>query len=293
MRKRALIYVILSGILWGSSAIFFTLLKRLGFTSLQMTAVRSVGAALYMGLFTLVCDRSAFRISGKELPFYLISGLMMYGAAAFYYGSIAASSPAVAAVLMYTSPAFVMVWSVLFLKETLTRRKVLSVALVIAGCALVSGIGGGGAVSLAGILLGLAAGLSYGTYTIVTKLEMKRRLSSVSANLYSLLIMGLVSIPLGDPSGIVRNTAENLPAALPLMLGVGLFTCVLPYVFFSLSLRELPAGTAASLSVIEPLAAALFSVCFFGERLSAATVCGIVLILTAVFLLSGKDPVEE
>ena len=54
----------------------------------------------------------------------------------------------------------------------------------------------------------------------------------------------------------------------------------------TLGLKELPAGVASSLGIIEPMSATVFSVVFFNENLSVLNVCGIILILFAVFILS-------
>ena len=54
-------------------------------------------------------------------------------------------------------------------------------------------------------------------------------------------------------------------------------------------MRDLPAGTASALSIVEPMAATVFSVVLFHEAMSVASVIGIVLILLAVFLLSRDE----
>ena len=74
-----------------------------------------------------------------------------------------------------------------------------------------------------------------------------------------------------------------------LMIGIGVFTFVLPYLLYTIALRDIPAGTAASLAIIEPMAATIFSVTIFGEKLSLASLVGIVLILASVFLLSKSE----
>ena len=75
---------------------------------------------------------------------------------------------------------------------------------------------------------------------------------------------------------------------LPLMVLFGVMTCFLPYILYTLSMKTLPAGTAASLAIVEPLAATLFGVFLLNQALDAFSVVGIMLILLAVFLL-GKD----
>ena len=47
--------------------------------------------------------------------------------------------------------------------------------------------------------------------------------------------------------------------------------------------------TAASLAVVEPMSATLFSIMFLGEKPSVTAIVGIVLILSAVYLLSKEE----
>ena len=88
---------------------------------------------------------------------------------------------------------------------------------------------------------------------------------------------------------IPQNIAIAPNITLPLIIGMGLLTCISPYFLYTLALKKIPAGTATSLGIIEPMAATLFSVMLFSEPLSKASLCGIVLILGAVFMLSKSD----
>ena len=73
---------------------------------------------------------------------------------------------------------------------------------------------------------------------------------------------------------------------VPLIVGIGIFTGITPYFLYNLSLRDIPAGTASALGILEPMAATVFSVLFLGEILSVQSASGIILILLAVFMLS-------
>ena len=55
-----------------------------------------------------------------------------------------------------------------------------------------------------------------------------------------------------------------------------------------MGLKDVPAGTATALGIIEPLSATVFSVVFLGENLTAPLVIGMVLILGAVFALAKQ-----
>jgi drug/metabolite transporter (DMT)-like permease len=88
--------------------------------------------------------------------------------------------------------------------------------------------------------------------------------------------------------------AQNPPVTLPLALGLGICTFVFPFLLYTFALRELPAGTASALGIIEPMAATVFSVLILEEPLSLPSGIGIVLVLISVVLLGvAENTVKE
>ena len=289
MKKTAFLYIILAGICWGTSGIFLKNLVAYGFTPIQTTSVRAVVAATGFALYVLLTDRKSFKVSLKELLFFALGGAAIYGTAAFYFSAIEASSASTAVVLMYTAPVIVMVFSVAFLGEKFNIAKLVSVVLVTVGCALVSGIIGGLKFSVFGIILGLFAGVAYSSYNLVTRIQMMKGMKSTSSTLYGFVFMAVISLIVTNPAETFDVAVKASPTAIPLMIGIGVVTCVLPYLFYTLALRDIPAGTASSLAVVEPVAATLFSVFIFGEKLDITSIIGIVLILSAVLILSKSE----
>ena len=286
MKTRAFLYIILAGILWGTSGLFVHLLSPYGFTSLQMSAMRGVVSALCMIVYALIKDRSLFRISKRELILFALSGLGIYGTATCYYVSMQLTSVSTAVVLMYTAPVIVMVYSVLVFGEKMTVLKGISVGAMLVGCCLVSGIIGGLKVNIPGILIGLLSGISYSAYNIFTKMQMRRNSKPMSATLYCFSFMAIYALIFGNPAGAAQIVAQYPLETLPYVAGIGVATCVLPYCFYTLAMKVLPAGTATSLGIVEPMAATIYSVVLLGEKLSVSSLCGIILIIGAVFLLS-------
>jgi len=288
MKKISFFYIILAGIFWGTSGIFVHYLAPMGLSSLQMTSVRGVVSAAVMLGYVFIHDRSVFKTKLRDVFSFACSGAAMYLTAACYYGAIQASSVSTAVVLMYTAPIIVMIYSVLFMDEKLTVIKGISVVSMVLGCGLVSGIVGGLKFSVMGILLGFLAGIFYSAYNILTKMQMRKKCNPVTASMYCFIFMALISMVVSNPVATVSVAVEKPIAAL-LMLGCGVCTCVLPYFLYTLALKNLPVGTAASLGIVEPLSATLFSVAFLGEKLDIYSVLGIIFIIGAVFLLSREE----
>lgn len=293
MKTKAFALIIAAGVLWGTSGLFVSFLSPYGITSLQMTALRGIVSFLCMLVYVLIRDHRLLRVRWTELLLFAGIGVGIFGTANFYYASMQVTSVATAVVLMYTAPVYVMLFSVLFLKEKLTPLKLVSVVCMLIGCCLVSGIIGGLKFDLMGILMGVLSGISYAAYNILTKIAMQRGNSPVSATLYGFLVMGLVALCACDVQGLAGAIGAQPLTMVPLFVLFGVVTCFLPYICYTLSMKTLPAGTAASLAIVEPLAATLFGVFLLNEPLDAASGIGIVLILLAVFLLSRVERSAE
>ncbi len=250
-----------------------------------MTAIRGVISAICISTYTLIYNKSLFKTSFKNLCLMSCSGIAMFLTAFCYYSSMQASSVSTAGVLMYTSSVFVMLYSVIFLGEKLNAIKITAIIFMLTGCALVSGIVGGLKFSFIGIALGLLSGITYSVYNIISKIQMNNNCEPLTISVYCFIIMAIFSLIFSNPKEII-TIASNNPPYIFLMIGCGVCTFVLPYFLFTLALKYLPAGTASSLSIIEPLAATLLSVTILNEKLTIFSAIGVILIVSAVFMLS-------
>lgn len=289
MKKKAFIYIILAGILWGTSAIFVHFLSPFGFSSLQMTLIRGLTAFALLLAYILFRDKTLFRLKPAELLVFLGIGIAFFGTASCYFASMQMTSVSTAVILMYTAPILVMLYSVLFLGEKLTPLKTVSVAAMLVGCALVSGIIGGLKFDPLGIAIGFLSGISYAAYNILTKIAMRRSCNPFTTTVYCFLFSTIIALFVCEPKSIPEAIGKMPAVTIPVALLMGICTCFLPYILYTKAMKTLPAGTATSLGIIEPMSATLFSVIFLGEPLSVPTFCGIILILASVFLLSKSE----
>lgn len=288
--KRAFVLVFIACVLWGTSGIFVHFLSPYGFTALQMTAVRGIVSFLLMAGFALLFDRGQFRIlNWRELLLYLFMGVTLFGTAFCYYQSMRMTSVSTAVVLMYISPIYILLFSFIVFHEKLGPVKGISVAGILFGCVLVSGVVGGGRFNLPGVLIGVLSGVSYAIYNILAKLSVRRGGSPIKATLYAFLFMAVIALIPSHPDRILSCTAQRPAVTVPLLLGLGICTCILPYFLFNYSLKTLPSGTASAMSIIEPLSASVFSFTLLGEDPDAPSIIGIVLILLCVIVLERSE----
>ena len=291
-RKRNIgpLLIILAGIFWGSMGIFVRKLGTYGFTSVQIVAIRITLAALVFSIVLFIRDRSGFRITLRDLPLFLGLG---FGSILFftvcYFTAITIMPLSTAAILLYTSPIWIMLMSMLFFREKLNRVKLIALALAFAGCVLVSGISGEG-ITLVGLLIGLGSGIGYGLYSILGTIAL-RRYSPYTVTTYTFLFAAAGSWLVCGPADMISKftAAADLPFLLFFCCLTALVTAVIPFLSYTLGLRTVEASRAGILATIEPMVATLIGILVFAEPLTLLSGLGILLILAAVVLLNRKQ----
>ena len=115
-----------AGALWGLLSLFFEVLSAAGLTSPQAVGVRTACAAVVMWLWLFVRDRRALKLKTWKHLWYF-GGTGMISLAFFnscYFACIERSTIGLAALLLYTAPVFVMLFSAVLFGEKLTGRKI-------------------------------------------------------------------------------------------------------------------------------------------------------------------------
>ncbi len=288
-KASALLCVVLSGLLWGTSGIFAPYLTKYNVTALQMTAIRGLVSFLIFLIYIALFKRKLFKIKISHLPFFALTGLVMFLSSATYYFSMQKTSVATSVMLLYTAPIFVLIYAALYFGERLTKVKIFCGVSVFLGCALVSGIVGGMKYDFLGILIGIASGLSYAIYNIITKLVMNKKVNPISATLYSYGFMSLFGLLFSKPMNIIKVSMENSFSVTLMMFGLGIMTFALPYFLYTLGLKGLPAGVAACLGVIEPIAATIYSSLLFRQIPDIYQIIGMIMVLGAAVILGLAD----
>ena len=281
--------ILLAGCFWGSMGLFVRRLGEFGFSASQIVCIRLTLAALVFCGLMLAQDRAGFRIPLRDLPLFLGLG---FGSILFftvcYFTAITMMPLAAAAILLYTSPIWIMLMSVLFFREKLDARKLLALAMAFAGCFLVSGFSGEG-ITLPGLLVGLGSGIGYGLYSILGTVAL-RRYSAWTVTAFTFLFAAAGSWLICRPAEMISLFAQapDLPSLLLFCVLTALVTAVIPFLAYTVGLRTVEASRAGILATVEPMVAALFGILVFSEPLTVLSGLGILLILSAVILLNRK-----
>ena len=280
------ILIIIAGLFWGSMGIFVRHLNDLGFTSIQVACLRLTTAGILFAIILLIKDPKGFRIKARDIPLFLALGLVsILFFTCCYFTAIRLMTMSTAAILLYTSPIWVMILAIIFLKEKITVQKIIALVLAFAGCVLVSGFGG--KVTVIGILVGLGSGLGYGLYSIFGTFALKKY-SPLTVTCYTFLIAGLGSIIVASPFDLVSkiSASDNLLSLSGFVLLTSIITAVIPFLLYTLGLNMTTAGKAAVLATVEPAAATLFGFFVMKETVGPIAIAGIALVFAAIIVLS-------
>lgn len=172
MKKLAPVMVILAGCFWGSIGIFVRHLNGLGLGSMEIVESRSAITGLVLLAALALFRRDLLKIRLKDIWCFAGGGLLSVVCFNFcYFQVIRLSSLSTAVILLYTSPLFVTLFSVLLFREKLSGRKLFCLLLAVCGCALASGLAsGGGGITLPVLLLGLGSGWEHCGFLLLTAL---------------------------------------------------------------------------------------------------------------------------
>jgi DME family drug/metabolite transporter len=157
-----------------------------------------------------------------------------------------------------------------------------------AGVALLALAGGGAAgISLPGVLLAVVAGGSYATYTLSAKrlLDDGHAPESVMAAAFGLGAVALLPVLLVTGAGWLATSG-----GLSLALFLGVVPTAVAYVLFARGLRGLSASETATLTLAEPVTAAMLGVFVLGEQVTGAGALGASLVLGGLVLLALRLP---
>lgn len=282
--RKSTLLVLAAAALWGCIGIFTNALAARGLTSLEITSVRLTGAGLLLSLYVLFRSRDLFRIRLRHLWCFLGTGI---GSFVFfnwcYFNCIRECSLSIAAILLYTAPCFVILLSALIFREALTWRKGIALFVTFAGCVLVTGIGSGLSISDMGLLLGLGSGFGYALYSIFGRAALQRGYSPAAITLWTTICGGLGVLPLLDFGHYLPALGQG--DTLLLSLGLILFCTIAPMYLYTVGLSGLENGRASILATLEPVVATVLSVFLYGEQLGVSRLAGILLVLSAVWLL--------
>lgn len=285
------VFVLTAGVCWGFIGFFSTQLSEAGYSPVQIAFLRNIVAAAVMWAWLLISRRGTLKIQWKDLWMFIGTGIcsvVFFNIT--YFMTIDQTTLSVAAILLYTAPCFVMIMSALLFHEKVTRIKGAALVIALFGCACTTGIFNGveSSVPVFGIFTGIASGFCYALYSIFGHIALKKY-DMVTVTAYTFLVAAVSLLPFMNMSEILRFSTE--PAVFVNIIGIGIFSTLLPYIFYTMGLQRTEPGKAAVMAFVEPMVATLLSIFILKEGFTWMGLVGVAAIFASILLLNlkGRD----
>lgn len=285
--------ILSAAVLWGMIPIFYHMMYSSGLSRMQTITIRFTLAALGYVIYLLMKDKELLRIKHwSHLRYFIGTGVCSLAAFNFcYITCIQYAGVAVAALLLYTAPIFVMLMSMVLFHEKLTGQRLAALGLTIFGCAFVSGMfSGTNTVQPIALVWGLASGFGYALYSIFSKFALKHY-EPETITAYTTVFAALATLPLSEPTVLCKKILE--PTVCLGGVGAALLCTILSYLLYTSGLSKTSASTAAILSTLEPVTAAILGALLLHESVSIEKICGIFLVLSAIIALNTPQRIKH
>ncbi|HEX8991459.1 MAG TPA: DMT family transporter [Anaerolineales bacterium] len=242
-----------------------------------------------------VLSRNRFRLDRSLWSFFLLYGLTLSLFNSMWTFSVQFNGAAIATVLAFSSPAMTAVLAHFILREEITRLKLLSIFLSLAGIVLVSDAADPAAwqVHAAGIIFGLLTGFTFACYTMIGKTSSNKAIDPWTTMLYGfssavvfLFVFNIVMNALGGQAllGNFLWLGTSMGGWMVLFL-LGIGPTIGGFGLYLVSLGYLPATVANLIGALEPAFTTLWAYLLFHEQLTAVQIVGSLLVFASVILL--------
>jgi drug/metabolite transporter (DMT)-like permease len=253
--------------------------------------LRSLVAAVLVALFML-CKRQPFSFGDGTLLPGLLAGVLFALEFLFVAEGLRYTSASHVVVLLYTAPIFAALGLHLTQpSERLRRLQWLGIGLAFGGIVIAFGAGalqqGISRKVLLGDALALLAGLFWGMTTVAVRCTSLARAAPAMTLLYQLLCAALLLIPVAWLSGQL-DSVRFTPMVWGSLLYQSVLVSFVAFLTWFWLLRRYLASPLGVFSFLTPLLGVLFGVWLLGERIDAFFVCGGVLVLLGISMVSAE-----
>jgi len=279
--------------LWGTLGIFGKLAFEYGTEPQTLIALRLMVSSITLLLAVALIKRGLLAIKKKDIGYFLVLGLLAVALQRIaYFYAIDLTTATIAAMLYYTYPITITIYTSLALKEKISHSTVLAILLAFLGVALVVRVYEITWLSanMLGVTFGALSGILFALFFLLTK-KLRNDYTSWTLILYG---DGIDAIAL---SPIVLSSFSKI-ASYPQQLWLLIFTIawfpsLLAYLLYSYALKHVESSKGSILAVVEPLSAAIFSAAILSEKFEFPQVLGVALALIGITLLFYRPKLKR
>jgi drug/metabolite transporter (DMT)-like permease len=285
---RGFLLLLLAVLFWGGSAPLGKFLIVTRFDTLIIVQTRTSLAFVLLLIFFLLKDRSVFRIEPHDIWKFAMLGVIGVAITNYtYYYTVKEASVATAILVQYTAPVWIVLYSVLFLKEdTLDRVTIVSLVIALVGCYFAVTSGSMQSINLKGwaIITGPMSAFTFAYQVIGTK-QLIKRYSIWTLLLYMFGFSAIFWLCVNPPWNVIAKHYNYSDWGILWVFAI--VSILIPQMAFASGLKYLDASTAGIISVMEPVIAIVAAFLILGESLSVIQMFGGLMVLSAIGLLQA------
>ena len=282
--KKGYIYSILSAILFGSAGLFVKLAYVGGIDSISLLTLQYMIAVPLMFVLMYIFNKKSFKVTKAQLLRLAVLGIVGNTfMTVFYYMSFNYLPIEVVAILLYTYPIMVFIYSAIFKKETLGYKKLFAVFLAFLGCVLTLDIlSGNFKYSLMGIIFAVLAAVFYAFMNIYSE-ERLQGLEPLAINAYSTLFSLLCLMIYKFPTFVFKG--EVNASLLGYTTILALFCEIIPLTLLYAAIKHIGSLKVSIIGNLEIPTAMLVSFFILQEQIGSMQIVGTVLVIYAIYMI--------
>ncbi|WP_328773023.1 DMT family transporter [Streptomyces sp. NBC_00286] len=287
---RGLLYLTVAGAAWGTGGAAASLVYRASdMGPVALSFWRCAGGLLLLLAARLLLrprPRHTERPRLRPRTTLLRIGITGLGLAVFqtaYFAAVEATGLAVATVVtLGAGPVLIALGARLTMGERLGRGGTAAVIGALAGLTVLVLGGEGATVRPWGVALALVSAAGYSVMTLLTRWWGRDGGADASSTTVgAFAVTTLCLLPFGLTEGLVPHTAE-LAQVVALLTYIAAIPTALAYALYFAGAAVVRSATVSVIMLLEPVSAAVLAVGLLGERLTAATLVGTLLMLGSV-----------
>ena len=288
-QRLAYLLVLLGAVLWGTTGTAQTFMPQT-IHPLVVGASRLAIGGFILLIILLVLRKIDFRNWPWKATIYAAISMAVFQY--LFFSSVRLTGVAIGTVVTIGSaPVFSGLIEWFLMKRRPTSVWLTATILAVIGCSLLFLNKEGVVVNPIGVAMSLAAGSLFALYTLVNKevLDYVPAIPAVAVIFSLSAVMLFPFLFLFETEGLLTGRGIGV------VLYLGIATTSIAYILFSTGLKHIPSSSAVTLSLAEPLTAALLSVIVVGEQLAGSSWVGIVMLLGGILVLTlrGREQTDS
>ena len=279
-------------VVWALAFPFIKIALEDGVSYINLTIMRFFVVCIVLTAILLFQSKRFSKLNKKDVvPIFILGffGVMVYHFGLNYGEQYV--SPGAASLIIASIPAFIIILAIVFLKETITAKKMSGIALSLCGVLVIS-VWGQQDESfeieyIYGALAVLIAAVMGAFYTVAGK-KLLDRYSALSLTVYAMLLGSLGLIPFINTSLLHEVSNMSLDAWIAVIF-LGIFSTVIGYIIWYVALEIKTASELGVYLYCIPVLSTIISYFLFGTEITLLFALGGILVIAGLILVNFRS----